>query len=139
MINILKQYSKIYAFISIKEMKMSRKPVEIQQTDLEWKFIKGGGPGGQAINKTSNCVQLTHTPTGIQIKCQKSRDLETNKNYAIKALKEKLDEQINGTNSLANIKAQKLQKQKQRRQRRSNEKYGHNKSQEDVKQEIENE
>ncbi|CAD8109791.1 unnamed protein product [Paramecium sonneborni] len=138
MINIVKQYSRFCAFVSIKEMKMNRKAIEIQQTDLEWKYIKGGGPGGQAINKTSNCVQLTHRPTGIQIKCQKSRDLETNKNYAIKALKEKLDEQINGTNSLANIKGQKLQRQKQRRQRRSNEKYGL-KNIEDQKEEIVNE
>lgn len=31
-------------------------------------MIKGGGPGGQAINKTNNCVQLRHIPTGIIIK-----------------------------------------------------------------------
>ena len=38
------------------------------QDDLEEQFVKGGGPGGQSINKTSNCVVLKHKPTGIVVK-----------------------------------------------------------------------
>ena len=40
----------------------------IHETELEEMYIKGSGPGGQSVNKTSNCVVLKHIPTGIVIK-----------------------------------------------------------------------
>lgn len=40
---------------------------KIQEVDLEEKFVRGSGPGGSAVNKNSNCVVLTHTPTGIPL------------------------------------------------------------------------
>lgn len=36
----------------------------LNEEDLDEQFVKGHGPGGQAVNKTSNCVLLTHKPTG---------------------------------------------------------------------------
>ena len=45
-----------------------RKKIEILMEDCEWKMIKGGGPGGQSVNKTNNCVQLRHIPSGIIVK-----------------------------------------------------------------------
>ena len=36
----------------------------IDEKDIEEKAIKGSGPGGQAINKTQNCCQIKHVPTG---------------------------------------------------------------------------
>lgn len=41
-----------------------RKDIIINKEELEWKYIKGGGPGGSKVNKSVNCVQLTHIPTG---------------------------------------------------------------------------
>ena len=41
---------------------------ELNEDDLEEMFVRGSGPGGQATNKTSNCVVLKHTPTGISVK-----------------------------------------------------------------------
>ena len=38
------------------------------ESEIEESFIKGSGPGGQSVNKSSNCVQLKHLPTGIIIK-----------------------------------------------------------------------
>lgn len=40
---------------------------QLVEIELEEKFVRGSGPGGQAVNKTANCVVLTHTPTGIQL------------------------------------------------------------------------
>jgi len=37
----------------------------LNESDLEEKFVRGSGPGGQKINKTSSCVQLKHVPTGM--------------------------------------------------------------------------
>lgn len=42
----------------------SRVP-KINESDLTEKFVRGTGPGGSAVNKNSNCVVLTHIPTGI--------------------------------------------------------------------------
>jgi len=40
----------------------------IVDTDITEHFVKGGGKGGQKINKTSSCVVLKHEPTGVTVK-----------------------------------------------------------------------
>lgn len=40
----------------------------LNEDDLEEQFVRGSGPGGQATNKTSNCVVLRHIPSGIVVK-----------------------------------------------------------------------
>lgn len=47
--------------------KPERQKIVLDEKDLEEKFIKGSGPGGQAINKRVNCVDLRHIPTGIRV------------------------------------------------------------------------
>lgn len=42
-------------------------PVVLEE-ELEEQFVRGSGPGGQATNKTSNCVVLKHIPSGIVVK-----------------------------------------------------------------------
>lgn len=39
---------------------------KLVEEELEVQFVRGSGPGGQATNKTSNCVVLIHKPSGIQ-------------------------------------------------------------------------
>lgn len=41
---------------------------KIDKNDLSIDFISGFGPGGQNVNMSKNCVQMTHVPTGIMIK-----------------------------------------------------------------------
>jgi protein subunit release factor B len=89
----------------------------IHDSDLEEKFILGSGRGGQKINKTASCVQLSHLPTGLVIKCQKDRSREMNRFLARRELCRKLEEQLTGT-SREQQQADKIRKQKQRRQRR---------------------
>jgi len=40
----------------------------LDENDLEEMFVRGGGPGGQSVNKSNNCVVLKHLPTGIVVK-----------------------------------------------------------------------
>ena len=35
----------------------------VAETDIEEQFVRGHGPGGQAVNKTNNCVVLKHLPS----------------------------------------------------------------------------
>uniref|UniRef100_A0A023G557 Putative translational termination n=1 Tax=Amblyomma triste TaxID=251400 RepID=A0A023G557_AMBTT len=98
----------------------SKVPV-LNEEDLVEQFVHGSGPGGQAVNKLSNCVVLCHTPTGIVVRCHEARLLHENRKLARKMLLEKLDDHINGDMSVA---AQKLRikKEKRRKLDRKNEK-----------------
>ena len=58
----------------------------IEEDDLVEKFVLGTGSGGQKINKTSSCVYLKHTPTGFEVKCQRSRRRELNRFLARREL-----------------------------------------------------
>ena len=40
----------------------------LNEEELEERFVRGSGPGGQSVNKTSNNVILKHLPTGIVVK-----------------------------------------------------------------------
>ena len=40
----------------------------LRDADIEMRFTKDTGPGGQHRNKTESAVVLTHRPTGIQAK-----------------------------------------------------------------------
>lgn len=49
-------------------MKSNRTEILLKESDLEERFVKGGGPGGQAVNKTNNAVWVRHLPSGFQVK-----------------------------------------------------------------------
>lgn len=53
------------------------------------------------MNKRINCVFLKHTPSGLFVKCHESRSLESNRKQARKLLLTKLDNHLNGDQSVA--------------------------------------
>ncbi|MEJ2648201.1 MAG: peptide chain release factor-like protein [Sedimentisphaerales bacterium] len=91
----------------------------IREEDIEEKFIRSSGPGGQNVNKTATCVFLRHIPTGLEIKMQRERLQRLNRYYARKRLCELIEEEKLGKKSPAALRAEKTRKQKQRRKRRS--------------------
>ncbi|MCC6643612.1 peptide chain release factor-like protein [Candidatus Peregrinibacteria bacterium] len=88
-------------------------------SDFEEKFVRGGGKGGQKINKSTNAVWLFHKPTGLDVKVQKFRELWGNRLSAYRLLVSKIEDLKMGKNSVRNQKIEKLRKQKKRRKRRS--------------------
>lgn len=88
------------------------------ESDLEEKFIRSGGPGGQKVNKASTCVYLKHIPTGLTVKVQTSRSQQLNRYYARKQLCEMIENEMLGNNSPSAKKIEKIRKQKNRRRRR---------------------
>ena len=64
----------------ISELKSTRTEIVLKESDLEEMFVKGGGPGGQAVNKSNNAVWVRHIPTGFQVKV---RARSGNRNYCI--------------------------------------------------------
>ncbi|MGH0167485.1 UNVERIFIED_CONTAM: hypothetical protein FKN15_062600 [Acipenser sinensis] len=73
--------------------------VSINEGELEEQFVRGHGPGGQATNKTSNCVVLKHIPSGIVVKCHQTRSVETNRKRARTIMQGKLDVFYKGKDS----------------------------------------
>jgi peptide chain release factor len=63
----------------------------VAASDIEEKFIRGSGPGGQKINKTSSTVWLRHGPTGIEVRCQAERSQAANREHAWGELCERLE------------------------------------------------
>ena len=59
--------------------------------DVDERFVRGAGPGGQKINKTSSTVWLRHRPTGIEVRCQRERSQAANRELAWTELCEKLE------------------------------------------------
>lgn len=103
------------------ELRLRMERLEIKESDLIEKFILGSGSGGQKINKTSSCVYLKHLPTGIEIKCQRSRSRELNRMYAKRELCDKLEELIFKEKSKKRQESEKIRRQKKRRSRKSQE------------------
>ncbi|CAF1329319.1 unnamed protein product [Adineta steineri] len=64
--------------------------IELPAKDLLAEPIRARGPGGQHVNKSESGCRLTHLPTGIIIERQDDRFFNSNKNIAIKAMKNKL-------------------------------------------------
>ena len=98
------------------------KEIKFNPEDVEEHFTRGSGHGGQNINKSTNCVELHHTPTGIDVRYQHHRGLLRNRKEAWELLVTKVEEQVKGKESTLGQKRHKIQKQKQRRSRKSKEK-----------------
>lgn len=62
----------------------------VRPEEIEERFVRGAGAGGQKINKTSSTVWLRHRPTGIEVRCQRERSQTTNRLLAWQELAEKL-------------------------------------------------
>jgi protein subunit release factor B len=66
--------------------------VGARASDVDERFVRGAGPGGQKINKTSSTVWLRHRPTGIEVRCQRERSQAANREQAWSELCAKLED-----------------------------------------------
>ena len=94
------------------------KTLGIDERDLEEKFVRSAGKGGQKVNKTSSCVFLKHVPTGIEVKFMKDRSQSINRFLARRELVEKIAK-LHGIQNAEDVRRDKIRKQKNRRWRRS--------------------
>lgn len=88
--------------------------LRIREEDLQESFIRGSGPGGQKVNKTSSTVVLRHVPSGLEVRCQRERSQVMNRHWA----RVELCERIEAARAEARLAAQD-EREKKRRQTRA--------------------
>jgi len=94
----------------------------VHERDIEEKFIRSSGSGGQKVNKTSSCVYLKHIPTGIEIKCMKERNQSLNRFLARRELVSRI-EKSSRKRTPEDDKTKKTKRQKLKRGKRAKLKY----------------
>ena len=93
----------------------------VRESDIEESFVRSGGHGGQNVNKTATCVMLVHRPTGLQVKCQATRQQGLNRFLARRLLLDKIEEKQKGYVASERARIEKIRRQKRRRSRRAKE------------------
>lgn len=63
----------------------------MNDSDLEIRWTRGSGAGGQHRNKTENCCVLTHRPTGIKVAID-GRSRRANLKEAKKVMRQCIEE-----------------------------------------------
>jgi peptide chain release factor len=94
----------------------------IRKEDIEESFVRSSGPGGQHVNKTSTCVYVIHVPTGLSVKCGRTRSQALNRFYARRLLLDKIEKAMTGVVEEELSRIEKMKRQKRKRSKRAKEK-----------------
>jgi peptide chain release factor len=91
----------------------------VREVDVEESFVRSGGHGGQNVNKTATCVMLLHRPTGLQVKCQTTRQQGLNRFIARRLMLDKIEARLKGYVDARRAEREKIRRQKRKRSRRA--------------------
>ena len=94
----------------------------VREEDLDERFVKSSGKGGQHVNKTATCVQLRHRPSGIEVQFMGERSQSLNRFFARRLLLDCIAETM-GLETTQSVALEKIRRQKARRGRKAARKY----------------
>jgi protein subunit release factor B len=98
------------------------KELGIHESDLEEKFARSSGPGGQNVNKVSTAVTLRHGPSGISVTVQDSRSRAVNRKLARERLLDAMERDREQRRAIEIAKREKARRRKSPRPVRLKEK-----------------
>ena len=81
---------------------------------IEEKFVRGGGKGGQKINKTANAVQLYYPPMDIAVRCQRERKRSLNRFLALRELIDRIEMRVSPETSERLRETERIRRRKHR-------------------------
>ena len=84
----------------------------VKTEDVDERFVRGAGPGGQKINKTSSTVVLRHGRSGLEVRRQTERSQTANRRLAWLALCEKLEHRRNAARAAVLAEQEKEKRRK---------------------------
>jgi len=90
----------------------------INLAEVEEEFTRGGGKGGQKINKTANRVVLHYRPLQIVVRCQRERRRSLNRFLALRELIDHIEMRVSPRTSQRLKEHERRRRQKDRRRRR---------------------
>jgi protein subunit release factor B len=70
----------------LEELKARIARLRIDVAAIEESFSRGGGKGGQKVNKTANRVQLHYPPLELRVACHRERSRSLNRFFALREL-----------------------------------------------------
>jgi protein subunit release factor B len=82
---------------------------------VEEKSVKGGGKGGQKINKTASAVQLKYPPLGLFVRCQRERSRAVNRFLALRELVDRAEMALSPSTSARLAGYERIRRRKARR------------------------
>ncbi len=97
--------------------------LKIDPASIAEKFVKGGGKGGQKVNKTANCVVLSYAPLSLRVRCQRDRRRTVNRFIALRELVDRVEMAVSPKTSARLKEIERIRRRKTGRRRRSREKY----------------
>ena len=104
------------------ELRRQMAELGVREEDLEERFVRSSGSGGQHVNKSSTCVQLRHRPSGIEVRCSAGRSQSLNRFFARRLLVERIAAS-RGLPVAADAEVERLRRRKSRRGRQAAKKY----------------
>lgn len=110
-------------------------PLFLDESHLRETFNRGGGKGGQAINKNRSRCDLLHLPTGVIVRCQETRSLDKNRVIARRRMSLILDEGIRGPHSVRG-RAIEMERQRKRNKEKKQQKRKKQKEEEQAQEEV---
>lgn len=94
----------------------------IDAAAIEETFSRGGGKGGQKVNKTANRVQLYDAKHGVRVACHRERSRSLNRFFALRELVDQVEMKVSPETSERLAEMRRIHKRKARNHARAVEK-----------------
>lgn len=110
----------------VAELRARIEALGIDVGQIEESFVRGGGPGGQKINKTASCVVLRYAPLDLVVRCQRERKRTVNRFIALREMVDRIERAQKGGEDPASprgLRTERRRRNKSRARRRSQAKH----------------
>ncbi|OVE76065.1 hypothetical protein BVX98_06585 [bacterium F11] len=104
-----------------KSIQARLKRLNIHPSDLQEKFVRARGSGGQNVNKVSTCVILTHIPSGFSVRCEEERSQSRNRYLARKRLADQWEAMMRAKVNKIRYDTEKHKRQHRKRSKKAKE------------------